>query len=329
MNVEIVALALGASLLLTPPLSAFLRRAGVIDHPNYRSSHSAPVVRAGGVAPAIAASLALLSAPGTTASQQMLLLLAAAGFAEIGLADDFLGIRASYRFLWQALFAAAVLPSLIDGMGLSGAQILAVGCALLVWQVGFVNAFNFMDGINGISVAQTLVAGGTWMVVGYVEGIGILVTGGAVIAAAALGFAPFNFPRASVFLGDVGSYFLGAWLATLFVLGIAEGAPVVPMAAPLFVYMADTSVTLLKRIRGGETWYAAHKDHVYQQLNQSGWSHCRTTLVATCFMTACSGVGCLALVKSDGTSVWAALAVAAVGLLYVNSPRILRLRTNA
>jgi UDP-GlcNAc:undecaprenyl-phosphate/decaprenyl-phosphate GlcNAc-1-phosphate transferase len=327
MNVEIIVLALGASVLLTPSFTSFFRRAGVLDHPNVRSSHSTPVVRAGGLAPAIAASLALVISSSATPSHQTLLLLTAAGFAEIGLADDFLGIPASYRFIWQVLFAAAVLPSFVDGFGLTGIEVLSVGAALLLWQVGFVNAFNFMDGVNGISVAQTLVAGLSWMIVGHVEGIPILVTGGAVIAAAALGFAPFNFPRASVFLGDVGSYFLGAWLATLFALGVLEGAPFMAMMAPLLVYVADTSVTLLKRIHAGRTWYAAHKEHVYQRLNQSGLSHSQTTLIAAFFMTLCSTLGLLALVDGDAARLLSTLGTCAVGLLYLSVPRLFRARS--
>jgi UDP-GlcNAc:undecaprenyl-phosphate/decaprenyl-phosphate GlcNAc-1-phosphate transferase len=329
MNVEIIVLALGASVLLTPSFTSFFRRAGVIDHPNVRSSHSVPVVRAGGLAPAIAASLALAISSGATSSQQTLLLLTAVGFAQIGLADDFLGIRPLYRFTWQVLFAAAVLPSFIDGFGLAGIEMLAVGAALMLWQVGFVNAFNFMDGVNGISVAQTLVAGTTWMAVGRIEEIPILVTGGAVIAAAALGFAPFNFPRASVFLGDVGSYFLGAWLATLLALGLLEGAPFTAMIAPLFVYVADTSVTLLRRMHAGKPWYAAHREHVYQRLNQAGLSHSQTTLLAASFMVCCSAVGLLALLNVGAATFIATLGICALALLYLSIPRLFRTERDA
>jgi UDP-GlcNAc:undecaprenyl-phosphate GlcNAc-1-phosphate transferase len=324
MNVGIVGLALATSFALTPALSSFLKRVGILDRPNPRSSHSVPIPRAGGLAPAIAASVALIGSSEVGAREQALLVAVATGFGIIGLADDLLYASAPYRLALQFLIAGAALPALIEGFQFESIDLVAIGAVAVIWQVGYVNAFNFMDGINGISVAQTIVAGSTWVAVGYVENINSLIVGGAVIAAAGLGFAPFNFPRASVFLGDVGSYFLGEWLAMLALIGIFAGAPVAIMVAPLFVYVADTASTLVHRVRSGEPWYLPHRDHVYQQLIRAGWSHAKTTTFTAGFMVVCSAAGALSLLQGIEWQIAALVVVGAVGLGYLYSPQVLR-----
>src|SRR5690606_15026464 len=97
---------------------------------------------------------------------------------------------------------------LVDGLQ-PGAAGVALAGAAAVWIVAYVNAFNFMDGINGISVAQAAVAGTAWALVGWWQDLPLVTAAGSIVAAAAVAFAPFNFPRARVFLGDAGSYFLG------------------------------------------------------------------------------------------------------------------------
>src|SRR5207244_9022591 len=105
----------------------------------------------------------------------------------------------------------AGLPWLLTGMTSSLLWRLVFGLGVLIWVVAYTNAFNFMDGINGISAAQVIVAGGYFGIVGTQRHVPLLAAGGFVAAGAAAAFLPFNFPKATVFLGDVGSYFLGAW----------------------------------------------------------------------------------------------------------------------
>ena len=109
----------------------------------------------------------------------------------------------------------------------------AVVAGTVLWLVAYTNGFNFMDGIDGISVAQATVAGIVWYVLGRSEHVSSLAVGGAIVAGAVIGFAPFNLLRARMFLGDVGSYFLGAWLAALAVLGLRAGIAPEAVLAPL------------------------------------------------------------------------------------------------
>jgi UDP-N-acetylmuramyl pentapeptide phosphotransferase/UDP-N-acetylglucosamine-1-phosphate transferase len=222
------------------------------------------------------------------------LLVAACGFGIIGLFEDLRGVRALPRLVLQLLVAVAVLPSLLAGISGGDLWRIGAGVAAVVWLVGYVNAFNFMDGINGISVAQVVTAGAAWYLVGRHAAVIDVQAGALIGAAAAVGFAPWNFPAARMFLGDLGSYFLGAWLATLAVVLLRGGVPLEAALAPTVPYLADSGVTLVRRIAAG-SWATPHRDHSYQRLVQLGWSHARTTgLVAGVTRSFGAEMGCFA-----------------------------------
>src|SRR5262249_37079031 len=146
---------------------------------------------------------------------------------------------------------------------------------------------NFMDGVNGISAAQACVAGVGYALVGTVHHDPPLVAGGAVLAGAALGFAPFNVPRALVFLGDVGSYALGGAIGARALQPAMSGVGPGAVLAPVVLYLADTASTRARRVRAGERWYLPHRGHAYQRLVTAGWSHTAVAgytglLAATC-----------------------------------------------
>jgi UDP-GlcNAc:undecaprenyl-phosphate GlcNAc-1-phosphate transferase len=194
------------------------------------------------------------------------------------------------------------------------------GVLVLLWLVAFVNAFNFMDGINGISCACAFVTGAAWWVVGDAAGADLLAAGGLVAAAAALGFGPVNVPRARMFLGDAGSYFLGAWLALLAVVGLGEGAPPEAVVAPLVLYVADTATTLLRRVARGERWHEAHADHAYQRLVHAGWSHTTTTVFVAGLMALLATLGMLAFSESAAIRAAGDLGILAVVAGYLSLP---------
>jgi UDP-N-acetylmuramyl pentapeptide phosphotransferase/UDP-N-acetylglucosamine-1-phosphate transferase len=264
---------------------------------------------------------------GSQPADLTVLLAGALGFGILGLVDDLRHVPAINKLVIQALIAAGLLPSLIGSVSGSAALRVAVACLVLLWIVSFVNAFNFMDGINGISTTQTLIAGGYWYFVGAIENVPELAVGGLVIAGAALGFAPFNFPRALMFLGDVGSYFIGAWMAILVVIGIRAGLAVEAVLAPVALYLADTFFAIVRRVRRGERWHEAHRDHVYQRLVALGWSHTRTTGFVGLVILVCSAIGAVALaVQPQAMRVVADTAI--VGLLgaYLLSPTLIERR---
>ncbi|HJV08457.1 MAG TPA: hypothetical protein VJ653_02220, partial [Acidimicrobiales bacterium] len=225
-------LALAVALACGPLVLAALRRGEVLDHPTERSSHTGSVPRGGGVAPALGALVALAVTPELASSHRWAIVVAAGLFGIVGLVEDLVGVRALYRLVIQFPIAAVAGLFLLDG--LTGPVLWRVVFALGVvfWLVAFVNAYNFMDGIDGISVAQAAGAGVIWYAVGTHAEAPALAAGGAIIAGAALGFAPFNLPKARMFLGDMGSYFIGAWLATVAVLGLRAGVAPEAVLAP-------------------------------------------------------------------------------------------------
>lgn len=287
--------ALVVSAALGPLALWLLRRRGLLDRPNARSSHEVPTPRGGGTAPAIACLVAVGLASSLGSSDRAVLACTAAALGILGFVDDVRGVPALRRLAIQCATVVVAAVWLLDGVEGSTSWRLVVGAGLVLWVVGYVNAFNFMDGINGIATVQVVVAGLAWHVVGRIEDVPALTVGGTVAAAAALGFLPFNFPRARMFLGDVGSYFLGGWLAVVAFLGVREGVALEAVVAPLGVFLVDTATTLVQRVRRGERWYEAHRDHVYQRLTRLGWSHATTATAVGAVMMVCSLLGMASL----------------------------------
>ena len=268
-----------------------LSRLGLIDQPNLRSSHAEPTVRGGGVAVMKTVLLGLgLIAVRRLDSTAFIILCAAAILAVVSFADDWKSLRASVRFLFHALAACAALyafrstaPAFTLSSELSWAipPLLATILAFL-WFAGYTNAFNFMDGINGIAAAQALVTSlGTvfliWLATDTVKTTPALAA--QVIAGAALGFLPHNFPRARMFMGDVSSAPLGFLLAvvTIWSAHVVGWWLLVPLVLLHANFVLDTGITLLRRLIRGERWYAPHREHFYQRLIRSGKSHAFVT----------------------------------------------------
>ena len=202
--------------------------------------------------------------------------------------------------------------------------LLAALCA--VWITGFVNAFNFMDGVNGISGTHALIAGVVYACLGWWQRDGFLVPAGAAVAAGALAFLPWNAGQARVFLGDAGSYALGAALATLAAYAVLAGIPAEAAIGPLVLYIADTAWTLQRRIRAGERWLEPHRTHIYQQWCDAGWSHQRVTAVAGAATVLLSLLGAASLAGDPALRAAADLAGAGVVLAYLRSPALLARR---
>ncbi len=311
--------AFGITLGLLPLTERCLRHFHVFDHPSVRSFHDRPTIRGGGIALATGALIALSFSSTVDRSDRLALACSAVVFAVIGLIEDVHGIDARPRLALQALAALAVLALLVE---IGPAWPVWAIVVVPFWLVAFVNAFNFMDGINGISCATAAVAGTTWWAIGRYDDVSAVAVGGAIAAAAALGFLPFNFPTARMFLGDVGSYFIGAWLAVVVVIGLREGIAAEAMVAPLVVYLADTGTTLVRRVVRGELWYEAHSEHAYQRLMHSGWSHGSTSaFVAGCTL-AISALGALSLSGSTAVRITGDLGVVTIVAGYLFAPRV-------
>jgi UDP-GlcNAc:undecaprenyl-phosphate/decaprenyl-phosphate GlcNAc-1-phosphate transferase len=252
---------------------------------------------------------------------------AVAAFGLLGLVEDLRGLPPWRRLAWQAGSSAVVAMVLLSGLAGSTARVALLAGLCLVWITGFVNAFNFMDGVNGISGVHALIAGVACAILGWWRHDGFMVPAGSAVAIGALAFLPWNAGRARVFLGDAGSYALGAALATLAAYAVLHGIPAEAALGPLALYLADTAWTLQRRIRAGEPWLEPHRTHVYQKWCDAGWSHQRVTVTAAAITVLLSLLGAASLAGDLSVRAAADLAGAGVLLAYLRSPALLARRT--
>lgn len=218
-------------------------------------------------------------------------LTATVGLAAVSFWDDLRSLGAAVRFGCHVIAAVLALICLgWSGWTLGLSPDLAVhlppwaGWFLgLLWLSGYTNAFNFMDGINGLAGFQALItAVGTGLLGGLTAGEwdAAPVLFAWVVAGAAAGFLPHNFPRARMFMGDVGSAPLGFLLAVL-VLWTAHrlgGWLLLPLLLLHTNFVLDTAITLARRMARREVWFRPHREHFYQRLLRSGKSHAEVTL---------------------------------------------------
>lgn len=278
------------SYLLGFPVAKTLAWLGAIDKPSARSSHSIPVVRGGGMAMAAGAFLLVFLGWPLQWGITSVVLTAGLWIGVVSFLDDIKPVDAAIRFGSHSVAAVAALvaPKVsglswgVDSGGFPWSVVALVWLLGFLWIVGYTNAFNFMDGINGLAAGQAIVTGfGMALLAGLaLHGYdGAPVLWSVAIASAALGFLPHNFPQARMFMGDVGSAPLGFLLAVLTLwLAMEAGAwLLVPLALLHANFVLDTGITLLRRILRGERWYEPHREHFYQRLIRSGKSHAFVT----------------------------------------------------
>jgi len=310
----VAAVACAMTLALTPALRAAARRLRILDLPNSRSSHQAVVPRGGGVAIALAALGALSLVGSGLGSRATPVLLGAIALAVVGLCDDRFSLPAGLRMFAQLVVALAVvlalgglerlpLPPPLDWpLGVLGTSLAAL------WIVAVVNFFNFLDGIDGLAALQATITAAGVALADWDPAVGLLA---AALAGAALGFLPFNWAPASVFLGDVGSYFLGFTLAALPLAATNEwrSRAVLFVAVSLWLFLADATWTLVRRGLRGERVHEPHREHLYQQLARR-FGHSRVTLSIGVASAALTAVALLALASGSAAGAWAALGLA-------------------
>ena len=253
----------------------------LIDQPGERRSHHESTPRGGGVGIVVSQLLACVLGAVLMPGHALVLLVFALGLlmvAGIGWWDDHRSLPALPR-LCVHLLAGVMLAALV-WLG-SSSLIKAVFCFGLA--VSLVNIWNFMDGINGLATTQAILVG---------VGAALLLPApyalaGWVLAAGCAGFLPFNFPRARIFMGDVGSGALGYLVAGLLALGLSvtDTAPVLWLMLPA-AFLADSGFTLLSRILKGEPWMQPHTQHVYQRYVKRECSHAAVTLGYSLFSVA-------------------------------------------
>ncbi len=272
---------LALSVAVTRLVLGWLRRRQIMDVPNDRSSHSRPTPRGGGLAvtPVALLGLGVLAVLGAVPSGVVVVLAAAAALLGLSWVDDRRSLPARLRLGLHLAAAAAGLATFpADALVFQGllpfwADRLA---ALLAWG-WFINLYNFMDGIDGITGIETASLGLGLALVGWVAGQPDLPPAGLVLAAVALGFLVWNWHPAKLFLGDSGSVPLGYLLGWLLLLAAARGAWAPALILPLY-YLADATLTLSRRALAGQRIWQAHRQHFYQRVVAAGHSHAAVSL---------------------------------------------------
>ncbi len=271
-------LAFGLALLGTWLLIHFAPQLQLIDRPNERSSHHKPTPRGGGIALVVAVCAGMLALPGELPLAIKPPLYAALPIALLGLIDDRFGLSARLRLACQLAAATACIVSFAVPVEIGLPRYLLLPLAVLAIAWG-TNLFNFMDGIDGIAAAEGLFICAVAAALSAAEAPPIA-SALAVIAATCAGFLIWNWSPARIFMGDVGSGFFGFLLAAIAALTALQGLIAMPVWLILWgTFIADTGVTLGRRVLRGEQWWSAHRSHAYQHLSRRFGSHARSALV--------------------------------------------------
>jgi UDP-N-acetylmuramyl pentapeptide phosphotransferase/UDP-N-acetylglucosamine-1-phosphate transferase len=250
-----------------------------LARPNARSSHKMPTPQGGGIAVVAATIFVVIAAalfqlvPAHEFWRSAILFVSVAALAAVGITDDIRPIAAMPRLLLQAIAVAMVLAVSPVDLGVLPALPWWIERALLFGALlWFVNLVNFMDGIDWMTVAE---------VVPVTVGLALFGLAGALppdatlialgLCGAMIGFAPFNRPVAHIFLGDVGSLPIGLLLGWLLVLLAGHGYLAAAALLPLY-YLADATITLLRRFANGEPVTQAHRSHFYQRAFDNGFT---------------------------------------------------------
>jgi UDP-N-acetylmuramyl pentapeptide phosphotransferase/UDP-N-acetylglucosamine-1-phosphate transferase len=295
-----VGVAFLVALALVPVLVRFAIGRDLLDVPNARSSHEVPTPRLGG--------LAVIAGVWAAAPffEGGLLLLVAATFAGLlGVLDDIVDLRFWMKATGQVAIAFSLLflmpPPMQVAAGLLWPLALLFG---VVWIVAVVNAYNFMDGIDGIAGGTAIL--NALFLAAIIGGASVMGAGLPALAAAVAGFMLWNVSPARIFLGDSGSHFAGFFLgATALYTTPVGGSALVALltfvvtAAVFTPFLFDTAYTLVRRVRARKNVFSAHREHIYQRITPDPAKHRQVTNVYL-GLSALSGLA--ALLAAEGTT---------------------------
>ena len=293
---------------------AMLKHGRILDHPNQRSSHSRAVPKSGGISIVVTFLIGMLFIifyidSGLSEKPYILgFIFSSILIAVISFIDDIREKSALFKLVTH-LFAVCVV--LLCGIFIDSLTLPWVGRIELewmgylisaVWILGLTNAYNFMDGIDGLVGSTALIAAMFFMAISYYEGSTFVYITGYTIVAGAVGFLIYNAPPAKIFMGDVGSAFLGFVFAGLAIIAARydySRTSFLVMPLLLFHFIYDTLFTFIRRLLQGENAMQAHRTHLYQLLVRSGYTHLEVTLLLAC-MAFLQGLGAIWMVNIPG-----------------------------
>jgi Fuc2NAc and GlcNAc transferase len=290
------------SVALTIAVRQHAVRKGVLDRPNARSSHNTPTPRGGGIAILGAALLGIAIGVAFRVIEPRHALTLGVGMLTLGVIgwlDDTRGVRPRMRLfahtcaaVWTLFMLGGLSEIRIGSASLAlGAAGYVMGAIGIVWSI---NLFNFMDGIDGLAGSQAVLIFGSAALLSLSRGEHSLGVIAAILAAASAGFLVWNWPPAKIFLGDVGSGAVGYLVAAMAIASENIGSiPLLAFAIIGGVFIADASVTLIRRLLRGRRAMEAHRDHAYQRLARTWGSHRSVALAAAAATTLLAVIGAI------------------------------------
>jgi UDP-GlcNAc:undecaprenyl-phosphate/decaprenyl-phosphate GlcNAc-1-phosphate transferase len=350
--VAVFAASAGATALATPVVRWIAVRARAIDHPSDRKVHPKPTPTAGGMAILVGALVGLgvaylipsFRAVYRESSELQGALFAALAITAVGLFDDVRTLSAPAKVAGQVLAAGLLILNSVELLffWFPSQGVISLGSDLAVpltvaWVLVMVNAVNLIDGLDGLAagtVAIAAVAFFAWLFVTPATFPSSSMTAAilsAIVAGAAIGFLPYNFYPARIFMGDSGSMLLGILLAAATISGVgrtiqpkggdiaAFSIPVLIPAIVLAVPLADVALAIIRRVRRGRPIFAPDKEHIHHQLRNVGLTHRRAVLIMYFWSVLLAGAAlAVALINGrivNGFTVLAALLLIAATLV--------------
>lgn len=291
-----------------------IRHLNVLDIPNERSSHTKATPRGGGVAIVLAflfgiSLIHLIGDKSPIYSSYFLgFLTASFVIAAISLYDDIKHCSFRIKLGGQLL---AISIAMLSGIVIDAANLPWVGeiqwgwwayPITLIWILGLTNAYNFIDGLDGIAAGTAVIAAIFLSLISFLQGSHFIYLAALTLGAAAFGFLIYNLPPARIFMGDIGSTFLGLVFAVMAVIAARYDHShtslfVVPLL--LFHFIFDTTFTFLRRLLAGEHIFLAHRTHLYQLLHRLGYSHSKVTIIYST-LAVIQGVAALGMIELKG-----------------------------
>ncbi|HIP02217.1 MAG TPA: glycosyltransferase family 4 protein [Campylobacterales bacterium] len=257
-----------ASFILTYGIKRYAIYKDILDHPNERSSHDMPTPKAGGLAIIISffAGLFYLYFSNEIEEKFLFAFLCSIPLIVISFLDDLHTLSAKLRFSVQVLTVSTALYFI-------GSESLFLNILFALGMLWLINLYNFLDGIDGYAVSEVVFISFASYLIFQNELLLLL-------GISALGFLPFNWQKASIFMGDVGSTFLGFSLGVMVVYYAKTVSDIVIWVALLAIFWVDATWTLYRRFKSGQKLTKAHKMHFFQRATQFGLTHQSITLYA-------------------------------------------------
>lgn len=274
----------------TPIAKLIARRVGAVDYPSARRVNKVPMPRMGGMAIFYGFLVSVLCFVDIGSPEMRGILLGAVIIVVLGALDDVYQLPAWVKFAVQIAAAVLVVCHGVDVTVITNpfreGSYIHLGVwgypVTVLWIVGVTNAVNLMDGLDGLAVGISAIACFALFIIAIFTGMGNIAVLIAAVIGGCLGFLPYNSHPASIFMGDTGSNFLGFIMATISIQGLFKSYAVVSLLIPLMILglpIFDTSFTIMRRMKNGQSIFQPDRGHLHHRLMDSGFSHQQTVYI--------------------------------------------------